>query len=270
MIRWSTLSLKFAMYLSLFIGLFALITILLYYFQNKIIFFPEILPSDYEFEFQGDFDELNFYTGSGDKINALLFKSEDPKGVVFYSHGNAGSLRSWGLVSQYIISHDYDLLIYDYRGYGKSGGTITESNMYNDANMIYDELTKSYDESQIIVYGRSIGTGVASNVAKNHNPLHLILESPYYNLPDLTKKIFPFIPSALIRYMLPNNEMIPEISCPITIFHGTYDEVIYYGSSLKLETLLKDKDQMIPIEGGHHNDLSNFKTYHEELGKILR
>ena len=235
-----------------------------------MIFFPEVLPQNYEFDFHEPFEELNFSTGSGYKINALHFKSDHPRGVVFYSHGNAGSLRSWGFVSQFILAYDYDLLIYDYRGFGKSGGRISEENMYSDANLIYHELTKSYDETQIIVYGRSIGTGVASYVAKNNNPKHLILESPYYNLPDLAKNIFPFIPASLIKYKLPNNEMISEISAPITIFHGTLDEVVYFGSSLKLEKLLKGKDKLIPIEGGHHNDLSDFESYHRELKSIFR
>jgi len=253
-----------------FLSFFILITVGIYVFQNKLIFFPEKLMPSYLYEFEHDFIEIDYKTPDGVRLNALHFKVNKPKGIVFYSHGNAGSLRTWGYTSDIFLKHNYDLLIYDYRGYGKSGGKISESNMYQDAVLIYKELLKTYREDEIIVYGRSIGTGVASKVALEYNPKHLVLESPYYNLPDLAKKIFPFIPAKLIRYKLKNDERIQKISSPITIFHGTFDEVIYFGSSMKLEKLLQDKDQLIPIVGGHHNDLANFELYHEELANILQ
>ena len=113
-----------------------------------------------------------------------------------------------------------------------------------------------------------------NNYLHNHyegmDPKQLILESPYYNFPDLTKKIFPVAPSFLLRYKFRNDQMIVNVECPITIFHGTIDEVIYFGSSLKLEKLIKKGDKMIPIIGGHHNDLENFKDYRSELGNILK
>lgn len=225
---------------------------------------------NYVYEFDHDFLEIDYNAQDGVRINALHFKVSKPKGIVFYSHGNAGSLRTWGLVADIFLKHGYDLLIYDYRGYGKSGGKLSEAKLYEDACMIYEELLKSYNEEDIIVYGRSIGTGIASKVAIDYNPKHLILESPYYNLPDLAKKIFPFIPASMIRYKLRNDQSVGQISAPITIFHGTFDEVIYFGSSMKLERLLREKDRLIPIVGGHHNDLANFELYHEELGNILQ
>lgn len=261
---------KLKMLFSIFLIGFVIVTMLIYFFQHRILFLPEVLLPDHQFEFEGEYEEINYATPSGYKINALHFKSENPKGIVFFSHGNAGSLKSWGYVAELFLPHHYDLLIYDYRGYGKSGGKPTEANLYADANLIYEELTKSFDENEIIIYGRSIGTGIASYVAQNHNPKHLILESPYYNITDLAKKIFPFIPSILIKYKLKNNEMLPDVKAPITIFHGTFDEVIYFGSSMKLEKLLKDGDKLIPIVGGHHNDLANFEEYHKQLADILK
>lgn len=253
-----------------FLSLFIIITTGIYTFQNKLIFFPEVLMPNFKFEFDNTFQEIDYRTEDGILINALHFKSTDPKGIIFYSHGNAGSLRKWGLVADVFLSHNYDLLIYDYRGYGKSSGEISEEKLYSDAKMIYEKLKESYNEENIIVYGRSIGTGVASKIAMDNNPRHLVLESPYFNLPDLARKIFPFIPKKLIRYKFPNDERVPQISSPITIFHGTFDEVIYFGSSMKLEKLLNKKDKLVPIVGGHHNDLANFEIFHKELAEILK
>jgi len=252
-----------------FVALLILLTMGLYFFQEKLIFYPEVLPQDYTYNFDHSFEEIDFQVSEGIKVNALLFKVDRSKGIVFYSHGNAGSLRSWGYVADIFLNLKYDVLVYDYRGFGKSGGSISEENLYHDANLIYEELIQLHDESRIIVYGRSIGTGIATKIASEHKPGLLILESPYYNLPDLARNIFPIVPAVFIKYQFRNDIMIKKVECPIIIFHGSSDEVIYFGSSLKLEKLLKDDDRLITIEGGHHNDLANFDVYHQELNKVL-
>ncbi len=261
---------RFGMLFITLIAIFLLLMTGAYFFQEKLIFFPDKLPVNYQYHFDHEFEEKNFKVDDDIAINALHFKADESKGIVFYSHGNAGCLNNWGFIANDFLQHNYDLLIYDYRGYGKSNGSISEENLYHDADFIYEKLLNDYDENQIIVYGRSIGTGVASMIASRHNPKLLILESPYFNLPDLVKRIFPFIPSFMIRYKLANNELIKNISCQVAIFHGTSDEVIYFGSSLKLEKLLKDGDRFIPIEGGHHNDLSQFEVYQQELASLLK
>lgn len=242
----------------------------IYFFQAKLIFFPEVLSPNYQYRFEHDFEEVNYQVGENVTIHALHFKAEKSEGIVFYSHGNAGSLANWGNVADIFLANNFDVLIYDYRGYGKSNGSVSEANLYHDAIYIYEQLAKEYGEGHIVVYGRSIGTGIATKVASEFNPKQLILESPYYNLPDLAKKIFPVAPSFLLKYKLRNDQMISKVACPITIFHGTVDEVIYYKSSLKLEKLIKKGDKLVPIIGGHHNDLENFEAYRNELGNILK
>ena len=250
--------------------LFVFITSGIYFFQEKLIFFPEVVSPTYQYQFDHDFEEVNYQVAEGITINALHFKAEESKGIVFYSHGNAGSLSGWGFVADLFLMNNYDVLIYDYRGYGKSNGSVSEANLYHDAMYIYEQLASEYGEDKIVVYGRSIGSGIATKVASEFNPKQLILESPYYNLPDLAKKIFPFIPSFLLRYKLRNDQMIEAVKCPITIFHGTYDEVIYFGSSLKLEKHTKKGDKIVPIVAGHHNDLANFEVFHAELKNALK
>ncbi len=249
---------------------FLLIICGIYFLQEKVIFFPSKLPVDFQYTFSQRFEERNFDVEDNIRINALHFKVENPKGLVFYSHGNAGDLSSWGLIAKDFLSNQYDLLIYDYRGYGKSSGKISERNLYNDAEFIYKELLREYSAENIIVYGRSIGTGVASYVASKHHPKLLILESPYLNLPDLAGRIFPILPRRLLRYQFRNDLFIQEATCPVVIFHGTEDEIIPFESSIKLQELFKDGDRLVTIQGGHHNDLSNFEFYHNELALVLK
>jgi hypothetical protein len=242
----------------------------LYVYQERFIFFPEVLPRHFMYSFPVSFEEVTWQV-DGATINALHFKAEQPKGVILYLHGNAGSLRSWGNVAAQFVAHGYDVLMPDYRGYGKSTGTITnEQVLHHDAAIAYTYLQQHYGEHQIVVYGRSIGTGLAVYLARSHHPQMLILETPYYNLQELATAQFPFIPSFLLKYPLRTDAWIAEVTCPIYLFHGTQDEVIPYGASLRLVPLIQTKHQLFSIEGGGHNNLSAFRQYHEHLATILQ
>src|SRR4051812_47900948 len=139
---------------------------LMYFFQEKLIFIPEKLAKDYHFRFNQKFEELNIKTDDHTSLNGLLFKADSSKGLIFYLHGNAGSLATWGNVAKTYTDLNYDVFILDYRGYGKSEGTITsQAQIYSDVQAVYDTLKSTYDEHKIIVLGYSIGTGPAAELA---------------------------------------------------------------------------------------------------------
>ncbi len=257
------------MILYILIGIIILILTLIYFFQEKLIFYPEKIPTDYQYQFVNDFIETNYKIDKKTTLNAILFRAESSKGLVFYLHGNAGNLISWGQIAPQFIDNHYDLLIIDYSGYGKSTGKLSEKSLFSDGQFIYDQIKKDYKEDNIVIYGRSIGTGIATHLASNNKPKQLILESPFYNMIDLAKSIYPWLPKFLIRYPLRTDRYIKNVECPIALFHGTNDEIINYKSSLKLEEFLKDTDRLFLIKGGHHNDLSSFESYHYHLGEIL-
>ncbi|MFC2124565.1 alpha/beta hydrolase [Bacteroidota bacterium] len=246
------------------------IVIIGYYFQHLVIFFPEKLPKDYKYSFSGVFEERFFETDKHILINGLHFKADNPEGIILYLHGNAGSLKGWGEVAYDFLSFGYDVLIIDYRGFGKSSGRISEENMYHDAQFVYDQIKSLFHENQITVYGRSIGTGVASYIAAYNNPAKLILESPYVSLPDMAKKYYPWFPKKLIRFHFPNDKHLERITCPVFIIHGSHDEIIPVNSSNRLGEKLKPGDQLFIIDGGHHNDLSMFEEYQNKLIEILK
>ena len=241
----------------------------LYYFQERMIFFPQKLDPSYRFSFSGNFVERYFNTGKNVRIHALHFRIKEPTGVIFYLHGNAGSLQGWGSVTEDFTGLQYDVLMIDFRGYGKSSGKISERGLLHDALVIYDSLTKDYAEEKIIIYGRSLGTGMASYVASRNNPGKLILESPYYNLPYAARSYFPWFPSFLIRYRFRSDLYLKNTNCPVFVFHGDRDEVINVKNSHKLKECLKPGDRVFIIPGGHHNDLAQFDEYHEKLNRIL-
>ncbi len=174
--------------------LYVLFGVVLYFFQEEMIFMPETLSQDYSYSFPGAFEEINLKTRDGAKLNSLHFMVENPKGVILYFHGNAGELSSWGVVVQKFVDMQYDVLVMDYRTYGKSTGKISQKALYNDAQLFYDLLLKSYTEDELILYGRSLGTTFATYIAAKNHPKQLILEAPFYSLDEVASERFPFFP----------------------------------------------------------------------------
>ncbi len=245
-----------------------------YFRQENMIFYPEVLPPDFQYSFPARFDELTLNADGAD-INALHFKTDNPKGVIIYFHGNAGNLHGWGEVALDFTRLSYDVLIPDYRGYGKSTGKIrNEEMLHRDAAVAYNYLKERYPENQIILYGRSIGTGIAVYLAKESRPRMLILESPIFNMRDLAQHHYPFMPATIIalilKYPMRTDLWISDVPCPVYLFHGTEDDIVPHSSSERLLKLIRTESRLIRIPGGGHNNLNDFALYHEELERILK
>ena len=254
----------------LLIAAYILLSGAVYAFQEKLIFFPEKLERDFIFRFNTDFEEIFVEVENGVDIHGILFKSGSPKGLIFYLHGNAGSLRSWGFAAEYFVSLGYDVFMIDYRGYGKSGGRISsEKQLYDDMQKAYDHIGKLYDENSIIILGYSIGTGPASYLASVNSPGMLILQAPFYNLTDMMRRYFPIFPSFLLKYKMENDRYIQKCQMPVMIFHGDKDEIIYYGSSVKLSKHFKEGDRLITLTGQRHNGMTYNPDYQSEMRNIL-
>ena len=187
---------------------------LLYLCQEKLIYFPEKLAKDYQFNFNQSFEELNIEAERGKFINGLLFKAQKSEGLIFYLHGNAGSLRSWGEVANTYTSLNYDVFIFDYRGYGKSDGEITSpEQLFEDNQIVYNALKKRYPEKDIILLGYSIGSGLAAKLASENNSKALILQAPYSSLTDIMKDRFPLIPTFILKYKFYTNPYLNQCKC---------------------------------------------------------
>ncbi|MFC2152228.1 alpha/beta hydrolase [Bacteroidota bacterium] len=262
---------KIIMIILKFLLVLLIIGVLLFMFQEKLIFFPQKLDKNYQFSFEQKFEEINVKTIDGILLNGLLFKSDSSKGLIFYLHGNAGSLSSWGEVAKTYTDLNYDVFILDYRGYGKSEGKINgQRQLFQDMQTVYNELKKKYNEDSIIVLGYSIGTGLAAKIASTNSPKLLILQAPFYNLTDMMRHVFPIIPTFILKYKFQTNEFIKNCNMPIVIFHGKQDEVIYYGSSLKLKEQFNEKVTLITLNGQGHNGITDNPKYIVEIQKILK
>lgn len=239
--------------------------------QESMLFFPEKLPADYVYTFDESFEERFIQVDKKTKLNGLLFKVDSSKGLVFYLHGNSGALDKWGEIASVYLKNNYDFFVLDYRGYGKSEGQISsEKQLFSDIQIVYDSLKKEYPEDKIVVVGYSIGSGPATHLASTNKPRLLILQAPYYSMIDLAHQYIKILPSFLIRYKLRTDEYIKKVACPVILFHGKQDEVIYYDSSVKLEKLFKSGDKLYCLDPQYHSGMNENALYQKELNILLK
>lgn len=258
--------------LLLILGVYVLISVLLYYLQDYFLFKPEKLPEDFEFHYQNQTTrEYNLKTRDGAVINGLRFLPKGKsKGVVLYLKGNSKSIKGWGKFAVDFTRHGYNVLMVDYRGFGKSTGKRSQKAIKRDLQVIYNKVRELVPEDQIVLYGRSLGSGFATKLASMNNPRMLILDAPYYSLTKVTARYMPFMPlSILMKYPLPTYKWLKYVQCPIHIIHGTNDKLIPYKTSVKLSKVNPRKTTLHSVIGGGHKNLNNFESYHEMLDRIL-
>lgn len=151
--------------IGIFLVLYVTVCSLMYFKQELFLFLPDKLPQDFEFSYPNA-TEVFLPIENNQHIHGLYFTADQKaKGVVLYFHGNAGALDKWGLVADNFAPLGYDVLIMDYRTYGKSQGKLSEQNLFNDAQLAYNYLRKNFGARDIVIYGRSIGTGIATHLA---------------------------------------------------------------------------------------------------------
>ncbi|MGB0885146.1 MAG: alpha/beta hydrolase [Chitinophagales bacterium] len=250
--------------------LYFIIMLFFYKMQESFLFHPVKTEANFKYQFPNTFEEKYFETPNNGNIHGLYFNAEKSKGIVLYWHGNAGNLEDWAWVYQNFVNLNYDVLVLDYRKFGKSTGNWSEENFINDAQYVYNELKKNYKENEIVIYGRSIGTGIATQLAANNQPKALILETPYYSIEDLAKRMLPIFPvKYLLKYRFESNLFITKVSAPIYILHGTKDNVVPYKSGKKLYNLVKQNTRFTTFEAGTHSNLATYSLYHSLLQEIL-
>ncbi|MFD0797789.1 alpha/beta hydrolase [Maribacter chungangensis] len=247
------------------------LNILVYFLQDYLLFKPEKLPKDFQFYYEHqEIEEYNIETRDGAIINGLRFKTENPKGVVFYLKGNSKSIKGWGKFAVDFTRHGYDVVMVDYRGFGKSTGRRTQKAIKRDLQVVYNKLKDKVDEKHIILYGRSLGSGFATKLASMNNPRMLVLDAPYYSLSKIAKRYLPFMPlSLLIKFPMPTYKWLKYVNCPIHIIHGTDDALIPYNTSVKLSRIRPKSTTLHTVIGGGHKDLNTFEGYHKMLTEII-
>ena len=246
------------------------LSVIVYFVQEKFIFKPEKLRQDFVYKYDAPFRELFFDVEEGVRINGLHFHAEKPLGLILYFHGNSRSIKGWAKYAKDFYRYNYDVVLVDYRGFGKSTGKRSEKDMYKDMQFVYDTLAATYPQNHLIIYGRSLGSGFAAKLAADNTPRYLILDAPYFSFKKTIERFLPILPvKYILRFHLRTDKWLPKVNCHTYILHGTKDWLIPISNSEKLQQLNPRKITLIRITGGKHNNLPLFPEYHNFIRDIL-
>jgi len=245
----------------------------LYFLQDYVLFHPVSLKKDHNYDFPEKHKDINIPLTENSNLNIVQFFSTDTvtKGVVLYFHGNKKNISWYAKYPPYFTKHGYEVWLIDYPGFGKSTGKLTEQTLYDWSNYMYRFARTRFGADSIIIYGKSMGTGIAAHLASIQPCKKLILETPYYDYPSVIKHYIPVYPIEwMLHYKIPTHDYIEKVIAPITIIQGTDDWLVTYNNAKRLKPFLKQGDEFVTIEGGSHNDLYKFKETIEKLDSLLK
>jgi pimeloyl-ACP methyl ester carboxylesterase len=237
--------------------------------QERLLFQPQTLPAGHRFGQAADVHEV-FVDVPGARLNALHLRLPRPDGMVFFLHGNGGNLANWFVNVDYYRRLNLDLFMLDYRGYGKSTGRIeSQAQLQADVRAAWDSVAPRYAGQRRVIYGRSIGTGLAALLAADVQPELTVLASPYFSMLDLALTHYPWVPAAVLRYPLRTDEALPRIQGGVLLVHGERDTLIPPDHSQRLQALLP-RARLLRVPQAAHNDLQDFPFYLDGLAAALK
>ncbi len=244
----------------------------LWFQQEKLLFAPTVLPAGLSLARAPDLHEVAIDV-PGARLSALHLRLPNPKGVVFFLHGNGGSLENWFVNPAYYRRANYDLFMIDYRGYGKSTGRIeSEAQLRADVRAAWAAVAPQYTGRKVVIYGRSLGSGLAAGLSAelstSRAPDLTVLVSPYTSMAALTAEHYRWVPQLLLRYPLRTDQLVGRIHGPLLLIHGELDPLIapHHSDALKR---LAPHATVLRIAGAGHNDLQEFDAYLEGYARAL-
>jgi len=238
---------------------YGVVLLALFIFQSRLVYFPNmpsraIGPAPDSIGLA--FEPVDIITEDGIKLHGWYVPAPKRRGVVLFFHGNAGNI-SHRLDSLKIFNElNLDTLIFDYRGYGRSEGKVSEQGTYRDGEAAWRYLRekRGIPAAEIVLFGRSLGAAIAAYVASRHRPGALILESGFISVPDMAAALYPWLPARrLARIKYPTGEYLRTASCPVLIVHGRDDEIIPFEQGRKLFELAGEPKHFLELRGGHND-----------------
>ncbi|MCU0375139.1 MAG: lysophospholipase [Chitinophagaceae bacterium] len=264
-------------YIRILLLCYVLLCALFFAYQQNLLFSPKALEASHIYSFSGvqRFAALPIVFDADTKIELVKFLPADSnaasRGVVLFFHGNKDNVEHYSRYAPYFTRHGYEVWMPDYPGYGKSTGELTEDILYQIAEQVYKMARVNFEANRVVIYGKSLGTGIAAQLAAGHPAAHLLLETPYYNMTLLARSYAPILPvGLLLKYQLPAYLHLPLAKAPVTMLVAGHDEVIRPENTLKLLPLLRAGDSCLVLPGARHNSIPDYPQYHKAIARICR
>lgn len=231
---------------------------LLFLFQDRLAYYPEIGREIHSTprEHGMDYEPLVMVTPDGEKLDAWFVPAPQAQGVVLFLHGNAGNLSH--RMDSIAMFHrlGYAVLIFDYRGYGRSSGKPSEAGLHRDAETAWAYLTgaRGIAPDNIVLFGESLGGALAAHLAARQRPGALVLSSVFTSVPDLAADLYPWLPARwLARLRYDTRAALARVDCPVLVAHSPDDEIIPYRHGQELFAAAPEPKVFLTLAGGHND-----------------
>jgi fermentation-respiration switch protein FrsA (DUF1100 family) len=236
-------------------GFYSLFALSMYFFQSRLVYFPEPLVAATPASVGLEFEEVAFTTRDGVELHGWYVAGDDAAPTVLFFHGNAGNISH--RLESLLLFHRlrYNTFIFDYRGYGRSAGTPSEEGTYRDAEAAWRYVAQHLAPAErTVLFGRSLGAAVATWLATQEKPAALIVESGFTSVPDLGAEIYPFLPVGLLaRIRYDTRARIGQVRCPVLVIHSGEDEIVPYAHGEALFQQANQPKQLLTIRGSHND-----------------
>ncbi len=238
---------------------YAALAAALFFYQPGLLYFPDMpsreivaTPADIGL----DFEPLTLATRDGEQLDAWFVPAGDARGVLLFCHGNAGNIAH--RLDSIRLFHDLGLavLIFDYRGYGRSSGRPGEQGTYRDVDAAWEYLVaqRGIPPQQVILFGRSLGAAIAADLASRQRAAGVILESAFTSVPDIAATLYPWLPVRwLSRFRYNTGKKLADIHSPVLIVHSRDDEIIPFANGKRLFAAANEPKQFLELRGGHND-----------------
>jgi fermentation-respiration switch protein FrsA (DUF1100 family) len=238
-----------------YVGLVAV----MYLAQRALMYFPytaRMTPEDADFP---QASEVELKAADGVRILAWTVAPKPGKPVILYLHGNGGSLAHRVARFRKLIDDGTGLVALSYRGYGGSEGSPTEDGLIADGRAAYDFAQSTYPDARIVLWGESLGTGVAIAIAGEKDVAAVILEAPFTSAADVAFSAYPFLPvSLLMKDQFRSDARIGRVKAPVLIMHGERDRVVPFRLGERLFAMANEPKRFVRFPDGGHEDLDRY------------
>ena len=223
--------------------------------ERRLIFFPSRVLAATPADFGLHAEELSIATSDEVSLYGWWIHGPGDRVLIWY-HGNAGNIGHRLDNARWFVDRlGVDVVLVDYRGYGRSQGTPDERGIYLDGLAIYDAVAaRSVRADSIILFGRSLGGAVAIEVALRRSAGAVVLESPFLSVPALAREHYWFVPSFLVRTQMDNESKIGRVEVPTLVLHGDRDRIVPAAHGRRLFELAARPTYFHLIEGADHNN----------------
>ena len=254
---------------------YGLIIVIVYLMQSRMLYLPNVsgrelamTPSDVGM----DYEDVSIESADGVTLHGWFVDGPSSQVLLFF-HGNAGNISHRLDSIRQFRNVGLSVLIIDYRGYGQSSGRTTEKGIYRDANEAWGYLTedRGISTSDIVIFGRSLGASVAAQLATQHQPLALIVESSFTSVPDIAQELYPWLPARwMSRFSHSTRDYITDVRCPVLVVHSRDDEIIPFRHGEAIFAAANEPRTLLTLRGSHNDAfLRDERIYIEGLRKFL-